>query len=57
MGAHSFGGGKTTRSGYDGKFTGSQNDGLSEVYFANMLSSDIAWINTVNFDFKEKFII
>ena len=56
MGAHSFGGAKTTNSGYNGKWTGSQNNGLSEVYFSNMISSDITWKNTVNFYFKEKFI-
>ena len=57
MGAHSFGGAKTANSGYNGKWTGSQNNGLSEVYFSNMISSDITWKNTVNFDFREKFIL
>ena len=52
MGAHSFGGAKTTNSGYSGKWTGSQNNGLSEVFFANMVSSDITWKSTVNFDSK-----
>lgn len=46
MGAHSFGGAKSTNSGYNGKWTGSQNNGLSEVFFTNMLSSAITWKNT-----------
>jgi hypothetical protein len=47
MGAHSFGGASTSNSGYSGKWTGSQNKGLSEVFYSNMISSDITFTNIV----------
>ena len=51
MGAHSFGGASTSNSGYSGKWTGSQNKGLSEVYYSNMISSSITFSNVVSSSF------
>jgi|FrelakmetLWP11LW_1041352.scaffolds.fasta_scaffold26515_2 hypothetical protein len=47
MGAHAFGGAFPQNSGYAGKWTGSQNQGLSEVFYANMLNSNIKFSNEV----------
>ena len=55
MGAHSFGGAVAANSGYNGKWTTSQ--GLSEVYFSNMISPSITWKSKVNFDFFTYFIM
>ena len=51
MGAHRFGGASTSKSGYSGKWTGSQNKGLSEVYYSNMISSSITFSNVVSSSF------
>ena len=55
MGAHSFGGAVAANSGYNGKWT--TNQGLSEVYFSNMISPSITWKSRVNFDFLIYFIM
>jgi len=45
MGAHSLGGALGQNSGYKGKWTGRNNAGFSEVYYTNMISSGIKWLN------------
>jgi hypothetical protein len=45
MGAHSFGAANATNSGYSGKWTGTQNRGLSELFYSNMVSSSIKFAN------------
>jgi hypothetical protein len=51
MGAHSLGGALGQNSGYKGKWTGRNNAGFSEVYYTNMISSGIKWLNVVSIHF------
>jgi len=45
MGAHSLGGASFLNSGYSGKWTGFASGGFSEIYYANMISKGINWVN------------
>ncbi len=47
MGAHSFGGAFSQNSGYSGKWTGTQSQGLNEVFYTTMLNSNITFTNVV----------
>ena len=51
MGAHSIGGAFPTNSGYNGKWTGPQNQGFSELFYANMINASITWTNNVSIVF------
>ena len=45
MGAHSIGSASALNSGYSGKWTGTQNKGLSEVFFYHMINSSLSYSN------------
>jgi len=45
MGAHSFGTASASNSGYSGKWTGTQNKGLSEVFYSLMINPSITFTN------------
>jgi Peroxidase len=46
MGAHSFGTALPANSGYNGKWTGQQNKGLSEVFYSMMIDPTVSYTNT-----------
>ena len=50
MGAHSLGAAFPENSGYRGKWTGSQNHGVSEIFYSNMVHPDIEYTNLVRLD-------
>jgi len=45
MGAHSFGSVHPFNSGYNGKWTGQQNKGLSEVFYSLMIDPSVTFTN------------
>jgi Peroxidase len=46
MGAHSFGSVSPANSGYNGKWTGQENKGLSEVFYSIMVDPTVSFTNT-----------
>jgi len=63
MGAHSIGSADALNSGYTGKWTGTQNKGLSEVFYSHMINPTLTYSNInvaqgskpAKWEFKAKF--